>query len=141
MSFGGGRVCKAAAMTIDASLDKRLNKIVRNHDRMRNNGVAHRVGRDGLIRSRARLIRPRFPVKGLFVIALLLLAFKALLFAQMGAGNYALKVEELRAGTVVEQAGAVLMQEEPVTVAVGGYLKQYFFQREASGAERTIPQN
>ena len=122
MSFGGGRVCKAAAMTIDASLDKRLNKIVRNHDRMRNNGVAHRVGRDGLIRSRARLIRPRFPVKGLFVIALLLLA-------QMGAGNYALKVEELRAGTVVEQAGAVLMQEEPVTVAVGGYLKQYFFQR------------
>lgn len=103
-------------MTIDASLDKRLNKIVRNHDRMRNNGVAHRVGRDGLIRSRARLIRPLFPVK-------------ALLFAQMGAGNYALKVEELRAGTVVEQAGAVLMQEEPVTVAVGGYLKQYFFQR------------
>jgi hypothetical protein len=28
-----------------------------------------------------------------------------------------------------------------VTVAVGGYLKQYFFQREASGAERTILQN
>jgi len=96
---------------------------------MRANGVVHRVGRDGLIRSRPRLIRPRFPVKGLFLIAGLFLAFKALLFAQLGAGNYAQKIEELRAGSVIEQAGAVVMQEEPVTVAVGGYLKQFFFQR------------
>lgn len=116
-------------MTIDASLDKRLNKVVRNHERMRRNGVVHRVGRDGLIRSRARLIRPRFPLKGFLVIAALFLAFKALLFAQMGSGNYASKIENLRGGSVLEQAGAMLMQEEPITVAVGGYLKQYFFQR------------
>ena len=116
-------------MTIDASLDKRLDKVVRTHQRMRRNGVVHRVGKDGLIRSRPRLIRPAFPLKGTIVILGLFFAFKALLFAQMGAGNYALKVEELRNGSVIEQAGAVLMQEEPVTVAVGGYLKQYFFQR------------
>jgi len=116
-------------MTIDASLDKRLDKVVRNHQRMRRNGVVHRVGRDGLIRSRPRLIRPRFPVKGALIIVALFLAFKSLLFAQMGSGNYALQVEELRAGSVVEQAGAVLMQEDPITVAAGGYLKQFFFQR------------
>lgn len=116
-------------MTISASLDKRLRRVVRTHDRMRKNGVVHRVGPDGLIRSRPRLIRPRFPLKGLLVIAALFIAFKALLFAQMGAGNYALKVENLRNGSVVEQIGAVLMQEEPVTVAIGDYLKQYFFQR------------
>ncbi|MCF2869755.1 hypothetical protein L0664_01630 [Octadecabacter sp. G9-8] len=116
-------------MTIDASLDKRLNKVVRNHERMRRNGVVHRVGRDGLIRSRARLIRPRFPIKGVLLIAALFLAFKALLFAQMGSGNYASQVDALRAGSVLEQAGAVLMQEDPVTVAVGGYLKQFFFLR------------
>ena len=116
-------------MTIDASLDKRLRKVVRNHERMRANGVVHRVGRDGLIRSRPRLIRPRFPMKGVLIIAALFIAFKSLMFAQMGAGNYALKVEALRNGGMVERAGAVLMQEEPVTVALGGYLKQYFFQR------------
>ena len=116
-------------MTIDASLDKRLNKVVRTHEKMRRNGVVHRIGRDGLIRSRPRLIRPRFPLKGALLLVGLLLAFKALLFAQMGSGNYALQVEDMRAGSALEQAGAVIMQEDPVTVAVGGYLSQFFFQR------------
>lgn len=116
-------------MTIDASLDKRLRKVVRNHERMRSKGVVRRVGRDGLIRTRPRFLRPRFPVKGALIVVALLIAFKSLLFAQIGAGNYAVKVEELRAGGVIEQAGAFVMQEEPVTVAVGGYLKQFFFQR------------
>lgn len=116
-------------MTIDASLDKRLRRVVRNHDRMRTNGVVSRVGRDGLIRSRPRLMRPRFPLKGVLIIAALLLVFKSLLYAQMGAGNYGLQVEELRTGGTLEQAGAFVMQEDPVTVALGGYLKQFFFQR------------
>ena len=116
-------------MTIDASLNTRLRRVERKRERMRKNGVVHRVGPDGLIRSRPRLIRPQFPLKGAFVIALLFIAFKALLFAQMGPSNYALKVEALRGGTVVEKAGAVLMQEDRVTIAVGGYLKQFFFQR------------
>jgi hypothetical protein len=30
---------------------------------------------------------------------------------------------------MVEQAGAFIMQEEPVTVAIGGYLKQHIFLR------------
>ncbi len=115
-------------MTIDASLDKRINKVVRNHERMRRNGVVRRVGKDGLIRSRPRLVRPAFPLKGAFLIVVIFFAFKALLFAQLGAGNYAEKVEGLRSGSVIEKAGAVLMQEDPVTVAVGGYLKQFFFQ-------------
>ncbi|AGI66602.1 hypothetical protein OAN307_c08810 [Octadecabacter antarcticus 307] len=109
-------------MTISASLDKRLNKIVRNRTRTRRNGVVYRVGSDGLIRSGPRLVRPRFPIKGTLIIVALFIAFKALLFAQMGAGNYALKIDALRIGSMVEQAGAVIMQEEPVTVVLGGYL-------------------
>ncbi|MCW1952383.1 MAG: hypothetical protein KIH44_013565 [Octadecabacter sp.] len=116
-------------MTIDASLDKRLNKVVRNHERMKRNGVVHRVGKDGLIRSRPRLVRPYFPLKGALLIAVLFFAFKALLFAQLGEGNYAQKVEQLRAGTMIEKAGAVLMQPEPLTVELGRSLKQFFFQR------------
>ena len=116
-------------MTIDASLVKRLDRVMRTHEKMRRNGVVRSVGRDGLIRSRPRLVRPRFPLKGALTILAILFAFKALLFAQMGSGNYALQAENLRNGSAVEQAGAVLMQEDRVTVAVGGYLSQYFFQR------------
>lgn len=116
-------------MTIDATLNKRLDRVVRKHDRMRTNGVVHRVGRDGLIRSRPRFSRPQFPIKGLFLIVALLVLFKALLFAQIGAGNYAAKVDELRDGSGVERVGAFIMQEEPMTVAIGGYLKQFFFQQ------------
>lgn len=114
-------------MTIDATLNKRLNRVVRKHERMRTNGVVHRVGRDGLIRSRPRLIRPQFPIKGVFLIAALLISFKALLFAQNGAGNYEAKIETLQAGTMVDRVGAFIMQEDRVTVALGGYLKQFFF--------------
>lgn len=116
-------------MTIDATLNKRLDRVVRKHERMRTNGVVHRVGKDGLIRSRPRLIRPQFPIKGVFLIIALLVMFKALLFAQIGAGNYAIKVNDLRNGSSIERVGAFVMQEEPVTVALGGYLKQFFFQQ------------
>ena len=115
-------------MTIDVTLNKRLRRVIRKHDRMRTNGVVHRVGSDGLIRSRPRLIRPQFPIKGLFLIVALLVMFKALLFAQIGAGNYAIKIEDLRNGTGVDRVGAFVMQEEPVTLALGGFLKQFFFQ-------------
>ena len=121
--FGVGRICRLGCpMTIDASLDKRLHKIVRTLDRIRRNGVVHRVGRDGLIRSSPRLVRPRFPLKGALIVAALLIAFKALLFVQLGASSYALKVDELRGGSMVEQAGAFILQEERVTATLGGYI-------------------
>ena len=115
-------------MTIDATLNKRLNRVVRKHEKMKMNGVVHRVGRDGLIQSRPRMMRLQFPVKGLLLTAAFLIAFKSLLFAQIGTGNYEAKVETLRAGTMLERVGSFVMQEDPVTTALGGYLKQFFFQ-------------
>jgi hypothetical protein len=115
-------------MTIDANLDKRLERVVRNRERMRRNGAVHTVGPDGLIRTRARLVRPRFPLKGAFLVVAILMCFKALLFAQLGSGSYSAKVEALRAGSIVEQAGAVLMQPEPVTVIAGDFIRQFFFE-------------
>lgn len=114
-------------MTNSASLDKRLRRVVRTHDRMRANGVVHRVGRDGLIRTRPRLIRPRFPYKLLLAIVVLFIAFKTLMFVQMGSTDYAVKVQDLRAGGVVEQIGAVLMQEDRVTTTLGGLFNTYIF--------------
>ena len=116
-------------MTIDASLNARLRRVVRTHDRMKHNGVVHRVGRDGLIRTRPRLFRRSFPLRIVIVLAVLFFLFKAIVYAQIGSGNYALKVEELRNGTQIEQVGAFLMQEDPVTIAVGDFIKPYVFER------------
>ena len=116
-------------MTIDASLNARLRRVVRKHDRMKHNGVVHRVGRDGLIRTRPRMFRRGFPLQSFVILAGLFFAFKAIVYAQIGAGNYALKVEELRNGTAIEQVGAFVMQEDPITVAVGDFIKPYVFER------------
>lgn len=114
-------------MTIDAQLNKRINRVVRKHNKMRTNGVVHRVGRDGLIRSRPRLIRPHLPLRGVAIIMILFFAFKAVLFAQLGSGNYQSRIDALQAGNAVERAGAFLMQREPVTEMLGGYLSTYVF--------------
>lgn len=115
-------------MTIDASLNKRLDRVVRRHERMKRNGVVHTVGPDGLIRSRPRLIRPRFPLRGAAVVVGLLIAFKALLVAQLGSLVYDARVAELRTGSLIEQAGGFVLQQDPVTVALSDYLNRYVFQ-------------
>lgn len=112
-------------MSIDAEFDKRVRRVVRTHDKMRRNGVVHRVGKDGLIISRPRLARPRFPLKGVLVVAALGFLFKGLLFAQIGSAGYNERVEALRGGTIVEQAGAWLLQEDPITVWIGQTARPY----------------
>lgn len=116
-------------MTIDASLNKRLDRVVRKHRRMRTNGVKFHVGRDGLIIAKPRLVRPQVPLKGFFLVVALLFAFKSLLYAQMGPNIYALNVAELQAGTQLERVGGFLLQVEPVTEFAGTFLSQYFYQR------------
>lgn len=112
-------------MSIDAQFDKRVRKVVKTHDRMRRNGVVHRVGRDGLIVSRPRLARPRFPLRGVMIILLMGFLFKGLLWAQVGPDGYRDRVEALRGGSTVQQAGAWLMQEEAVTVWIGQTVRPY----------------
>ncbi|PWG17898.1 hypothetical protein [Salibaculum griseiflavum] len=112
-------------MSIDTGFDKRVDRIVRTHDRIRRNGVVHRVGKDGLIVTRPRVARPRFPLRGVLVVVLLGFAFKGLLWAQIGAAGYNDRVERLRQGTVIEKAGAWLLQEDAVTIWIGQQTRPY----------------
>lgn len=95
--------------------DRRLRRIERKHRRMSNGRVAV-VDDNGLITYRARRRAPRLPLRGLFLLAMGLLAFKGLVLTHLGAETYDLRIEALKSGTVVEQAGAWLMQADPVTV-------------------------
>lgn len=104
-------------MQANVPFDKRLKRIVRRHDKM-SNGVVRTVTSDGLIIAKPRLYKPRFPLKGLLVVLMLGFLFKGFLFAYLGEGAYGDRVAALKSGTVLEQAGAWVMQPDPVTYIV-----------------------
>lgn len=99
--------------------DKRLKRIVRRHEKM-SNGVVRTVNSDGLIVTRPRLYKPRFPLKGLIVVLALGFLFKGFLFAYLGEVAYVERVASLQSGSVMEQAGAWVMQPDPATVLIAG---------------------
>ncbi|WP_342076762.1 hypothetical protein [Yoonia sp. SS1-5] len=102
--------------------DKRLKRIVRRHDRMAH-GVVKTVNADGLIVARPRIYNPRFPLKGLLVLIVAGLVFKGFLFAYLGETAYADRVASLQQGSVMEQAGAWVMQADPVTTVIANAIK------------------
>lgn len=102
-------------MQANVQFDKRVKKIVRRHDKM-SNGVVRRVNSDGLIVAKPRAYRPRFPLKGLVAVLLLGFLFKGFMLSYLGDAVYAERVATLQNGTALEQAGAWVMQPDPVTV-------------------------
>ena len=103
-------------MQAQVPFDKRLKRIVRQHDKMTNAGAVKRINSDGLIVAKPRLYRPRFPLKGLLAVLFLGFLFKGFLFAYLGEAEYAERVATLKSGTVLEQAGAWVMQPDLVTL-------------------------
>ena len=99
--------------------DRRLKRIVRNHQRM-SHGVVHSVNSNGLIVARPRIYNPKFPIKGLLLTVVAMFAFKGFLFASLGAETFDARVAELAAGSTVEKAGAWVMQADMATVAIAG---------------------
>lgn len=118
---------EAVQVQAHVPFDKRLKRIVRRHDKMAN-GVVRTVNSDGLIVARPRLFKPQFPLKGLIVVLALGFLLKGFLFAYLGDAGYTERLTALQAGTVVEQAGAWVMQPDPVTAIV------------ASGIQTILPQ-
>ncbi len=109
-------------MQANVPFDKRLKRIVRRHDKMAN-GVVKTVNSDGLIVARPRMYKPRFPLKGLIVVLFLGFLFKGFLLAYLGDAAYTDRVAALQGGTVMEQAGAWIMQSDPATVFIADGLR------------------
>jgi len=112
-------------MSIDADFDKRVRKVVQTHERKKRNGVVHRLRRDGLIVTQPRMARPRFPVRGIVVVLTLGVVFKTLLWAQFDTSSYNERIEALRGGSIVDQAGAWIMQEDRLTSYLGEQVRPY----------------
>lgn len=110
----------------DANLqfDKRVRKIVRGHNRRVANGAVYKMNSDGLIEARPRRRGPRFPLRGLVLLFGAGMLFKGFLLAHLGGIAYNERVGLLAEGTIVEQAGAWVMQPDPVTVQLAEWIGQ-----------------
>ncbi|MCZ4354266.1 hypothetical protein O4H61_17255 [Roseovarius aestuarii] len=111
--------------TTENGFAARLKKVNRKHTRMAR-GYDAKVGRDGLIVFRPKRRKAGMPIRGLMLAGAALLGFKALAIVQLGAGGYDARVEALQNGTAVEQAGAFVMQPDPVSTAIATRLAPLF---------------
>ncbi|MEL7013752.1 MAG: hypothetical protein AAFO72_10790 [Pseudomonadota bacterium] len=80
---------------------------------------------EGLIVFRPKRRRASFSVRGLLLLVVGFFLFKGMILAHLGGTVYDLRVEALKQGTVVEQAGAIIMAKDDVTMAVAQALRPF----------------
>ncbi len=96
------------------NFDKRLSRIVRKHRSM-SGGYDFRLERNGLITIKPKRAKGTAPLSVLLSVLLVGVLFKSVVLAHFGPEKYAAKLEPMHNGTVVEQAGAWLMEPGIVT--------------------------
>lgn len=99
---------------------KRVRGINRKH-RQLSQGYVELVERDGLLVPQKTRIRRKFPTVGLLLTLAGFMLFKAFLFSQVGAFHYDERINRLNDGTALEQAGAWVMQGDPLTVMIANW--------------------
>jgi hypothetical protein len=95
----------------------RIRKIDRRHRRLAE-GFVTSVNHDGLIIAVPKRRRVRVPFAGIALLAIGVIALKGLIHAQLGESSYQQRLASLEAGSTVEQAGAWVMQADPLTLWV-----------------------
>ncbi|MCR8827540.1 hypothetical protein [Pseudosulfitobacter koreensis] len=99
------------------NFDSRLRVLTRKHRRMAN-GYTTRLRGDGLIVVKPKRRKAQFPLKGALLVLAGFFAFKAFMLISLGELTYADRLARLQNGTIVEQAGAWVMQADPVTKTI-----------------------
>lgn len=96
-------------------IDRRHNKIARGYVRL--------VERDGLLIPKTKILkRRRFPLRVIVLSVIGFIVFKGILVSQVGLSSYETRLETLTAGSMVERAGAWLMQVDPLTRGVAEFI-------------------
>lgn len=94
--------------------DRRIRRLSRKHDAM-SRGYSVSMRPDGLVVVKPRRSRPGIPPKSLFMFFAAFFLFKGFLLANLGAETFEGRIDRLSSGTPVEQAGAWVMQADPLT--------------------------
>ena len=107
-----------------AGFEARLKKIDRKRTRMAQ-GYKGTVTRDGLIVFRPSRRQRGIPLRAVVLLVVGFFVFKGMVMAHTGSTIYAERVAALKEGTLVEQAGAFVMQTDPITVGIAQQLRPF----------------
>ena len=99
--------------------DRRMRRISKRQSKL-SHGYTTKVNPDGLVVAKPQRRSFRGTLRGLVILCAVMMVFKAVLFAQLGASAYETRVNNLKQGTVIEQTGAWVMAPDPVTVWLSG---------------------
>ncbi len=112
-------------MRVSKPFDQRVRKIQRQH-RALSQGYSLKIDRNNLIVPRPRYAVIQFPWKAICIAAIIGLGFKSYVMTTYSADAYAAKIAQLAAGPLLEQAGAFVMQPDPVASAIAGAMRAAF---------------
>ncbi|MBV7394868.1 hypothetical protein [Mameliella sediminis] len=103
------------------SFRKREQALRRKHIRM-SQGYVTRMNRNGVIEQIPDRKIGGFGFQVALRLCLVLMGFKVMALVWLGEDNYANHVAALASGAIHEKAGAWIMQIDPVTRTLAGYL-------------------
>lgn len=100
---------------------QRMSRISQRHSRLSHGYVTH-VTEDGLVVAKPKARGRGATLRGVAIMVATIIVFKAALYANLGPVQYNDRVEGLADGNIVEQAGALVMTADPLTVWLSGVL-------------------
>ena len=95
--------------------ERRMRRISRRHSKL-SHGYVTSVTSDGLVVAKPKGRSWRWLLRAVVIMALATIILKGVLHSQLGAAAYQAKVDELSAGSSLEQVGSVIMTADPVTL-------------------------
>lgn len=99
--------------------ERRMRRINRRHSKL-SHGFVTQITDDGLVVAKPRKPRGYAVLRGAYLLLLVMFLFKGFLHSNLGAEAYGAQVESLRGGNTIEQAGALAMTADPVTLWISG---------------------
>ena len=101
--------------------DQRLRALEQKHHPKQR--VEKRISEDGLVVEVAKQDRRRLiPYKSIGLAIVVFVLLKSFLFAELGEPEYLNRIASLQQGQAVEVAAAFLLDADPATRAIGGFL-------------------
>ncbi|MEO0944933.1 MAG: hypothetical protein AAFY06_08835 [Pseudomonadota bacterium] len=94
--------------------DRRMRRISRRNTKL-SQGYVTQVTKDGMVIAKPRRKGNGSTLRGLIILAFVMMLFKGFLHAQLGDVAYQARIDGLAEGSVFEQAGAWVMTADPVT--------------------------
>jgi len=101
--------------------DRRMNRIHRRHSKL-SHGYVTQVNSDGLVVARAKRRSNGGMLRGLMLVAVVMILFKGVLHAHLGDAAYQERLSGLQDGNFVEQVGAWVMTADPITKAISHHV-------------------